>query len=224
MTNKNKAIQTDAALAKRVRAAFTKDERLSAQPIRVAVKGGVVALTGTVQTHRRKLAAFEIAASFEGCRDVMNGLIVEPVAGILDEEVAGNVRAALDAHADITKATVAVSVAAGEATLTGHVGSHWEHVIAEDVARSARGVRDVTNLLVVDLMERIEGSQLSQDIVEALAATAGLKDADVQIAVSDSAVVLSGEVARVWHKAAAEAVVKRFWHRRVQNDIAVTGY
>lgn len=224
MTPSKKTTQTDNALAERVGAAFMKDERLSAQPVHVAVQDGVIVLAGTVQTYRRKLAAHEISASFEGCRDVVNELAVEPVVGIMDDEIGDNVRAALHVHADITKAAIAVSVAAGEATLAGHVGSHWERVIAEDVARSARGVRDVTNLLVVDTVEKVEAKQLSQDIAEALAQTSGLKDADVHIAVTDNAVVLSGEVARLWHKAAAEAVVRRLWHRQIRNDIAVTGY
>jgi osmotically-inducible protein OsmY len=169
------------------------------------------------------LAAHQIAASFEGCRDVVNRLSVEPAAGIRDQEILGNVRAALDAHADITKSTITVSVAAGEVTLMGNVGSDSQRVLAEDVARSAQGVRDVTNLLVVDLAETTEDRQLRQQILEAVSQEPGLKDADVRIAFSGNAIVLSGEVAKLWHKTAAKAVVRRFWHREVRNDIAVTG-
>jgi len=223
VAKKKKTDQTDAVLTGRIRDYFTRDQRLSSQPIDAAVKDGIVTLTGTVQTHRRKLAAYEIAASFEGCRDVRNELIVEPAAGIPDDQVADNVRSALDTHADITKATIGVTVSGGKATLTGNVSSRWEYAVAEDVARSALGVRDVNNLLVVDLVEQIEDAGLSQEIVETMAVTSGLKDADINIAVSSGAVVLSGEAPRLWHKATAEAVVRRFWCRRIQNDIVVTG-
>jgi osmotically-inducible protein OsmY len=214
---------TDTELAKRIKHAIFRDEGLSSQPIEISVNKGIVTLSGSVQTYRRKLVAHEIASSFEGCRGVVNELIVEPPGPISDEETADNVRAVLDAHADITKETIAVSATAGIVSLNGNVGSQWERLIAEDVARSARGVKDVQNFLVVDLPTKMEDKRLKQDIEAALSHARGLKDRNIHVAVSEGAIVLSGEVLNLTQKEMVERVVHQFRFREVRNDIVVTG-
>jgi len=216
-------MSSDDKLAVLMRKALTRDDRLSGQPIELSVSDGVVTLEGSVRSHRRKLAAYEIASSFEGCRDVVNRLTVEPRDVLPDEEVANGVRAALDSHADITRDTVIVSVASSVVTLTGNVRSQWERLLAEDVARSARGVRDVQNLLVVDLFGEIEDREVYREVQDALEHTRGLKGANLRVAVSGEAIVLSGEVSQLWQKEAAEATVRRFRPWQVRNDILVTG-
>lgn len=214
---------TDRELGRLVKEAMLKDERISGQPILISVHMGVVSLSGSVQTYRRKLVAQEIASSFEGCHGVENNLAVEPAGLIPDEEAAHNVRDALNANADITKDTIAVSVTGGVVSLNGNVGSNWERIIAEDVARSARGVKDVKNLLVVDLATKMEDKRLKQDVQEALSHARGLKDRNIDVAVSEGAVVLSGEVPGLAQKEMAERVVRRFRFREIRNDITMTG-
>jgi osmotically-inducible protein OsmY len=213
---------TDITLGKRIKDALFKDERISGQPIIVSVHKGIVSLGGSVQTYRRKLAAQEIASSFEGCRGVKNELVVEPAGPIPDTEVAHSVRNALNAHADITKDTITVSAAGGVVSLNGNVGSNWERTVAEDVARSARGVSDVQNLLVVDLPAKMEDKRLKQDIQEALSHARGLGGRNVNVAVSEGAVVLSGQALSLAQKEMAERVVRRFRFREIRNDILVT--
>ena len=212
---------TDQQLAELIQAAILLDDRLSAQPIEVSVEDGNVTLTGTVQSFRRKLAAHRIAGNFDYVRDVQNDLAVEPAYATADTEVAGYVRSSLDAHADITKEAVTVSVKAGNVTLTGHVASSWERAQAEDIARSARGVRDVNNLLVIDVFEMAADEQMSEQIHTALIHARGLRDADIHVAVSDAAVVLSGEVDHLLQKETAQSVTERFRPVRLQNDIVV---
>jgi osmotically-inducible protein OsmY len=210
-------------LVGRIGQAILDDERLSGQPIDLTAEGGVVTLRGVVQSYRRKLAAHEIAASFDGCRDVINELTVEPATAVPDEQVANHARAALESHADITNEVIAVSATGGVVTLNGHVASEWERSIAEDVAMSARGVRSVQSLLVVDRAREIEDQALSHNIREALKWARGLRDVDIQVAVTGDTAVLSGEVAQLWQKETAAAVVRRFRIHRLRNDIVVTG-
>jgi osmotically-inducible protein OsmY len=214
---------TDEELVGRIRNALLVNEALSERPIEVSVANGIVTLQGTVQTHRRKLAAQEIAASFDGCRGVVNELNVEPPRLFADEDVAKHVCAALDAHADITKEVIMVSVTNGLVTLNGNVSSEWERTIAEDVALSARGVRSVQNLLVVDLAGEIEDQALSHNICEALKWARGLRDSDIRVAVTGDTAVLSGEVERLWQRETAETVARRFRVRDLRNEIVVTG-
>jgi osmotically-inducible protein OsmY len=216
-------VVTDQQLAELIRTAFIHDDRLSAQPVEVLVDNGVVTLRGTVQSFRRKLAAQEIAGQFEYVRDVQNHLLVEPAAGTADIEVAEHVRSALGAHADVTQEAITVAVEGGNVTLTGHVGSTWERAQAEDVARSARGVREVNNLLMVDALEAVAEEQLGEQIRAAFAHTRGLRDAEIHVAVSDAAVVLSGEVENLWQKQMAQSVAERFRLVRLRNEILVRG-
>ena len=216
-------MDVDRKLIEAIRNAMRKDERLSEQSIDVLAKDGVVELVGTVHSYRRKLAAQEIASTFEGCRDVVNRLVVKPPCVVPDEDVTNGVRAALDAHADITKEVITVSVSSGTVTLRGQVRSNWERLLAEDVALSVRGVRKVENALFVDPMGRVEDEAMSYEIKEALSSARGLKDADVHVAVTGDLAVLSGTVQALWQKETASLVARRFPVRTVRNDMVVTG-
>lgn len=197
------------------------DDRLSSHPIEVLVTDRVVTLRGDVQSHRRRLAAHEIAAHYEGVRDVVNKLDVTPAAALPDREVLNHVRAALDANADVTKEAVRVGVVSGKVTLSGNVGSHWERVVAEDVARASRGVRDVENLLLVNLESKIADVELANAIKAAFSRARGLTEDSIRIAVENNSAILSGHVKHLWQKESAESVVRRFELVHVKNDIKV---
>jgi osmotically-inducible protein OsmY len=212
----------DDELGARIKRALFRDGRLSEQSVSVTVRQGVVTLAGSVHSYRRKLAAQEIAASFEGCRDVVNRLTVHPVSPLPDDQVAEYVRQSLEAHADITKEVITVSVRRGIVTLTGHVSNPFERLIAEDIALSVRGVRSAENLLSVDLDSAIEDEALCREIQSALSLARGLKDVNVRVAVSANTAVLSGTVGELWQKETAESVVRRFRPWSIRNEIVVT--
>lgn len=204
-----------------LRKAMVYDHRLSAQPIEISVKDGIVQLAGTVQSHGRALAAYQIAASMPGVREVAKRLVVQPPGELRDDEVANYVRAALDAHSDVVKEAITVSVSEGVATLEGSVRDTWQHAVAEDVARAARGVRDVLNRLAVALVEQIDDEETSCEIHAAIRRACGLAGAGVKVAVSDRTVVLSGTVAALPVKEHAERVARSYGVLNVRNDIEV---
>ncbi|NNM24398.1 MAG: BON domain-containing protein [Phycisphaerales bacterium] len=213
---------TDQLLCDQVERALRRDERLSSQPLEIAVEDGVVHLTGSVQSYRRKLAAHEIASSFDACRDVINELAVSPVI-VPDQQVADGVRAALDAHADITRETITVTARNGVVTLGGHAHAPWERMTAQDVAMACRGVRDVDNQILVDRSTTEKDENLASDILDALRVGRGLSDADLHVAVNEAAIVLSGSVRTLGQKQTADAIARRFRPWIVRNEIRVTG-
>jgi osmotically-inducible protein OsmY len=213
---------SDEQLAGRIRQAFINDERVSARAIKLSVENGIVTLTGTVQSHRRKLAAQELASSFEGCREVVNELRVVPPGRLPDAEVAERVRAALRTHAEITKETMSVTVSRGSVTLSGSVSSYWERAVAEDVALGTRGVRAVTNMLLVDQKGQVEDEALALEIRAALSQTRGLRGQRIDVAVSGDTAVLSGRVDALWKKQMAAVVTRRFRVADIRNDIVVS--
>ena len=211
----------DIELAEHIEGALLRDSRLSGQPIGITVKNGTVTLEGWVQTYRRKLAAQEIASSFEGCRHIFNNIDVRPPEPMPDKKIASYVRRALRLHADLEKESMTVSVKEGIAALKGNVSSQWERTIAEDVARSAIGVRDVQNLLVIDPAAVDENVNICEEIKQVLSHTRGLKDEQIDVALGAGILVLSGSVEELWKKETAESVANRFGLIRIRNDITV---
>jgi osmotically-inducible protein OsmY len=167
------------------------------------------------------MAAQEIVSSFEGVRGVVNNLSVDPPDQMSDQEVAACVRTTLDSNADVTKEAITVSVHGRTVTLSGTVGSQWERIVAEDVARGTRGVRDVENLLVVNVVEQREDAAVCKQIEEALGHTRGLKDTSILVAVNGEMVVLSGEVQELWQRETAESTLRRLGLFRIRNEILV---
>jgi len=212
----------DQILRVQVEQALLRDARLSAQPIEIAVDGGIVFLRGSVQSYRRKLAAYEIAASFEACCGVRNELQVVPALEMADAEVANLVRSALEAHADVRKETIVVSSQAGVVVLGGSVASAFERAVAEDIALAVRGVRAVKNRLIIDLAERSENEALCKEIRTAMASARGLQHSGIRVAVGGDTVVLSGTVDALWKVEAAEVLARRFGLWNVCNEISVS--
>lgn len=213
----------DKKLAGWIRDELRRDARVSEHSIDVSVHNGMVTLQGAVQSFRRKLVAQEIASSYEGCRGVVNELHVRPPGPLSDTEIAGHVRAMLDAHADITKAAITVTVKDGEVTLAGNVGNHAERTLVVDMVMSVRGVRSVLDVMVVDLRQQNDDQSLSRQIEAELARTRGLHGANIKIAVNGGTAVLSGRLAQLWQKEMAEVVACRYPLRAVRNDIVVEG-
>ena len=212
----------DVELAVAVRESLMRDERLSAHSINVSVVKGVATLRGTVQTYRRKLAAIENVESVPGCRGIVDGITVVPSELVPDDQVAENVRHALDAHADITKEVITVSARGGVVTLEGRVASTWERSLARDIALGARGVRDVKDLILVDLGGKIEDEALMRNIQAAISEASELKDADIRVAVTGHTAVLSGEVPDLRRKRRAGEIANRFRVSNVRNDVIVS--
>ncbi len=214
----------DMALVRHIEEALLHDPRVSKHRIDVKARDGIVTLSGSVQTYRRKLVAEEVAASFHDCRGVRNDLVIEPAEHLQDDhQTAEQVRAALDAQADIVKETITVSVTNGVVVLAGTAASSWERDLALDVAIGVRGVREVKNLLLVDPVEQVDAAALADKIEKALGQARRLKNVPVRVGVNGGHVVLSGEVPELQQKEIAERVARRFGPLWIHNEIVVTG-
>jgi len=215
---------TDADLARVIETVLTADRVLVVSDVRVSVSIGRVTLEGCVPTYRRKLATEELAASFEGVREIANRLTVKPPELIPDKEVAAKVRAAIDSSADVDGRGITVLVSDGVVTLRGAVRSLWEQANAEDVARSARGVREIHSSLSLNRVEESERKLSGKEVETVLTHVRGLKDTRITVAASNGEVVLCGEVCGIEQKRTAETVVQRLGSPRVRNGIVVRGH
>jgi hyperosmotically inducible protein len=149
--------QTDAGLASKVKSKLADDETVKAASIDVEAHDGVVTLTGNVDTPQQKDQAVSLARSTEGVRDVVDNIATrtgdhrgdapdtDRTGGQAwdDAAVTRHVKAALLDDPVVRGLKIDVDTRDGVVYLTGTVRSQAEMDRAIELARQAKGVRDV---------------------------------------------------------------------------------
>jgi len=115
----------DDALEQEVKAKITAEPGLATQSINVAVKDGVVTLSGSVNSQANKTRAEEITKGVKGVKSVVNSLTVKPpVVNATPPPVSPDMKLKTDVSAGLTKygiTGVTAEVTNGEVTLTGDI-------------------------------------------------------------------------------------------------------
>ena len=116
---------------------------INAAEIGVAVKEGIVTLTGRVPSLAQKSAAARAAARVTGVKVVVNELEVGPPPADrrTDEEIARSVANALDWNTSIPSDRIKAQVSQGWVTLEGTVDWYYQKEAAERAVRYLRGVK-----------------------------------------------------------------------------------
>jgi osmotically-inducible protein OsmY len=175
------------------------DARVRPNEIGVAVKNGIVTLTGWVDSYAKKWAAERSAHRLRGVRGVANDIEVrlDAAAQRTDADVALAVTRGLEWDAFVPFERLDVTVANGWVMLRGEVEWEYQKRAAERAVRRLAGVRGVTNLVSVQPRERPVSDQVKGEIRTALVRS-GLLDANrISVDVQGDLVVLSGTV-RCW--------------------------
>jgi osmotically-inducible protein OsmY len=173
------------------------DARVKPNEIGVQVKGGVVTLTGWVDSYMKKWAADEAAHRVKGVKAVANDVEVRLPGDSqrTDADIAAAVVQALESDASMRLEKFDVTVAKGWVTLQGEVEWQYQKEDAERVVRRITGVKGVTNLIAVK--PRVTPSELQKKIEDALVRNAATDAERIQIEVQGSKVILKGTV-RSW--------------------------
>src|SRR5437667_616462 len=144
------------------------DTRLLPNEIGVAVKDGIVTLTGWVDSYLKKIAAEEAAHRVRGVKAVANDIEVRlPTSSErTDADLAKAALNALEWEAAIPADKLDVTVSKGWVTLKGEVEYGFQKRLAERVVERLSGVKGVTNLITVK--PRLSSTDLKQNIEQAL--------------------------------------------------------
>jgi osmotically-inducible protein OsmY len=217
--------KTDAQIQTDVIDELKWDTRVKATAVGVEVAGGVVILTGTVDSWGARFAAKEAAHRVSGVRDVANDIQVK-VPGSherSDTDIAQAVRAALEWDVLVPHERIRTTVSRGLVTLEGKV-DYWSQY--DDAARAVRnlaGVRQVDNLISVEPTSPQVSPETVRGAIEgALERHAEHAAKQVRIAVTDGKVILSGEVPSWAERQAVEGAVRGTpGVRKVESEIRI---
>ncbi|MGZ4155097.1 MAG: BON domain-containing protein [Actinomycetota bacterium] len=188
-------MKDDSELRRDIEEELEAEPSVDARQIGVAVKDGIVTLTGTVRSFAEKWNAERAVERVEGVRGIANDIEVRPLGERTDADIARAATDALRWNALVPDDAVKVEVSNGWVTLRGEVMYDFERRAAERAVRYLNGVRGVTNL--IQIKPRIEPKDVKEQIERRFEREALLDARNISVQVSGSEVILRGSV-RSW--------------------------
>ena len=214
--------KTDSALKADVVNELAWDPAIKETAVGVAVKDGVVTLTGHLDTFAEKDAAMRAVRRVAGVRAIAVEIDVKlsPSHQRSDTDIARSAELALKWNTSIPADSVRVTVDHGWVTLQGEVDWNYQRLGAESIVRPLMGVVGIGNEL--KLKARAQAADLSRRIEDALRRQALREAQQIHIAVSGDTVKLTGKVHSWQERQAAQGVA---WSapgvRSVVNELQV---
>jgi osmotically-inducible protein OsmY len=186
---------TDQEIQTDVLAELRWDHSVQANEIGVAVKDGVVTLTGSVDTYLKKWKAEEAALRVTGVTAVANDITVRTIGERTDADIAAAAVHALRWNASIPADKIQVTVDKGWVTLKGEVEWQYQKEEAGRAVRPLWGVKALSNLIVVK--PHASPTDLKKKIEDALVRSAEVDASNITVEVQGSKAILKGKV-RSW--------------------------
>ena len=140
--------KTDSEIAESVTNAFNWHTSIPSQQVKIKVENGIVTLSGEVDWHYQRRAAYDAVSKLFGVRLVLNNITIKPQASSTD--IKDKICAAFQRSATIEAKKIHVDVRGGRITLSGQVRSDAERKEAENAVWQAQGVFRINNNLEVE--------------------------------------------------------------------------
>ena len=215
-------MRSDSDIKRDVEAELQSDPSIDATDIAVAVKNGVVTLSGFVPKFMDKLEAEAAAKRVAGVVGLANDLEVRlPLSDKRpDPEIARDAVAAVKTQLPFSWQQIKVIVDKGWVTIEGQVEWNYQREEAERAVRRVKGVTGVIN--TIQLKPRVEPSEIKRKIEEAFRRSAEIDASRITVETNGGEVVLRGTV-RSWaeRQEAERAAWKAPGVTRVVNQIAI---
>jgi osmotically-inducible protein OsmY len=215
-------MKSDSEIKRDVEAELQSDPVVDATDIAVAVKNGVVTLTGFVRRYSEKLEAEAAAKRVAGVVGLANDLEVRLSAADqrADPEIARDAVAAIKTYLPFSWQQIRVVVDKGWVTLEGHIKWNYQREEAERAVRRVKGVRGVIN--TIQLEPEVEPIEIKRKIEEAFRRSAEIDASRITVETHGGEVVLKGTV-RSWaeRQEAERAAWKAPGVTKVVNQIGI---
>jgi osmotically-inducible protein OsmY len=147
---------SDAWMAFKIRSRLLVKGNVSATTTKVTVNDGNVVLTGTADNLAQKELTAAYAKDIDGVKTVQNEIMVKDKAPgetmgekMDDASITSQVKYALLSHKSTSVLKTKVSTTDGVVRVTGDAASDAEKSLVTKLAQDVRGVRSVTNAMVV---------------------------------------------------------------------------
>ena len=190
-------MRSDTDIKRDVEDELRSDPTIDATDIAVAVKNGVVTLTGFARNYMDKFGA---EAAAKRVADVV-GLANDIEVGLSradqrpDPEIARDAVAALRSRLPLSSSRVRVVVDKGWVTLEGEVEWNYQREAAERAVRRVKGVKGVINS--IQLKPGVAPVEIKRKIEEAFRRSAEIDASRITVEANGGEVVLRGTV-RSW--------------------------
>lgn len=187
-------MRSDIEIQKDVMAQFSWEPVLQAMEINVAVKNGVVTLTGLVYNHSQKAAAEQAVKKVAGVKALAEDLQVgiTPDFNRSDTEIADAIVHAFRWNISVPDDEIMVKVENGVVSLEGEVDWECERTAANYTVEHLAGVKTVNNFITI--RPKITPSDIKQKIAAAFERSATIDARRIQVHVSGGTVMLTGKV------------------------------
>ena len=197
-------MKSDAQLKKDVESELGWEPAINATNVGVAVNGGVVTLTGHLNTFAEKHAIERTVQRVEGVKAVAVELDVRLAPGHKrsDADIAAAAEAALRWHALVPEDRVKVMVEKGWVTLSGEVDWDFQRSSAFKAVRPLTGVIGVSNGITIKA--HVLPANVNNRIRDALQRQAEREAKNIEVIVSGHVVTLRGQVHSWAERAAAQ--------------------
>lgn len=197
-------MKTDTQIQKDVMEEIKSQPILKSTEIGIAVKRGVVTLSGLVDTYYKKLAAEKAAKKVVGVKaiavDIQVGASIGPTK--TDAEIAEAVLFALKWHSAVQEENIKVKVENSVVSLEGEVEWEYERSNAISAVENLDGVRSVQNL--IKIKPKLLSFDIHQRISSAFQRHAFIDANKIDVQVTGGKVTLSGKVRSFAEKEDAE--------------------
>lgn len=197
-------MKSDSQIQKDVMEEIKWHPHLNASEIGVAVKNGIVTLSGQVDTYSKKVAAEKAAKKIAGVKAVVVEIHVGISPGFqkTDAEIAEAVLNALRWHTAVQEEKIKIKVEDGNVKLEGEVDWEYQRNNARSAVENLNGVRSVVNLISVK--PAITPADIQQKINAAFLRSATIDAGKIAAEISGSKVILRGNVRSFAEKEDAE--------------------